>query len=290
MAKKASLPDLSARALLVDLDLAWWVAEVPDKKISDSVAEQHNVNKNAGRYTKKLFPYPIEVPAYDAVTDKLREIQKYYKRHTVPWEYGVRMLKASFYQEFITQLKKFSQELDDSKRKLKQEYPGYVQLAREKMNGMFVQENYPDLTQLDRKFGMSLNTMPVVAPGDFRLELDDALMKSLQEKHAQQFEKAQVGMSQELWKRIFNTVTRAAKLANSKTKVFEGLFNDLDELADTLPSLNMLDDPEIEKMAQAIKEELAGRDVNVVRNDYKERDDVATKAQKLADKMAKFIK
>jgi hypothetical protein len=91
MAKKSSsLPDLSSRALLVDLDLTWWVAEVQDKRVSDEVAERHNVHKHAGRYTKKLFPEPLEVPAYDAVTDKLREIQKYFKKYTVPWEYGVR--------------------------------------------------------------------------------------------------------------------------------------------------------------------------------------------------------
>jgi hypothetical protein len=200
------------------------------------------------------------------------------------------MMKASFYGEFRSRLVEFSRELDLCKAQLKKEYPSYVEAAREKLNGMFVAENYPDVRIIDSKFGMSVDFQPVVAPGDFRLELDAELMKTLQDQHTKSFQESQVAMTKELWNRVYNTVLRAAKLANGKAKIYDSLFSDLDELAEALPSLNMLDDPEVDKMAKAIREELGGRDAHIIRVDPAERIDMAAKAQKMIDKMAKFIR
>lgn len=295
MSQTLQLADLSSRALLSDVDVKLWLAKVTDKKIGNEVADQHKVTRKSGRWEKQLFPF--ERPEYDELAQCLYGVYKYWQDHTVPWQFGVRLLKSTFFGTFNGYMKLKADEVAKLRREFGKVYPSYIEKAEVELKlrrgnskqGMFRREDYPDWAKLKEKFGFSVAYDPVVAPGDFRLELDADLMEELKKSHIGEYRKNQHDMSQKLWTRVYDVVNRAAKLANVDAKIYDTIFTDLNELAESLPVLNLLDDPIMTQLAEELKTNLANRDAHIVRTDGGERADVATKAQKLADKMKKFM-
>lgn len=281
--------DLSSRALCMDADFALWDPKVTDGKVSREVAERAGITLKAGKYTKQLFPF--DKPEYDALYDKIWEGVKYYHAHTVPWEFGVRLLKSTFYQECSTRMKFFSEEVVVLVKAFVKVYPSYILKAEEPqhLGPLFKMEDYPKVADVKNKFGIIAKYSPVASPGDFRLELDKALLDELKSQHAVEFVSKQSEMTKKVWKKIHDAVMRAAKLAKKDSKVFDTIFTDLDELVDTLPALNLLDDPDMIRMEAELRAQLANKSADIIRNDPSAKLDVAMKAQALADKMSKFM-
>src|SRR5205807_8558394 len=119
MAKQSqaqSLASLATRALVVDADLSWLYTESPNQKVTDEVAKRHKVPSKTGRYLQQLYPFPI--PEYETAKAKYRELKHYYHAHTLPWQYGKRLLKSSFYREFSAEMKTLGEELHTVERPL----------------------------------------------------------------------------------------------------------------------------------------------------------------------------
>jgi hypothetical protein len=291
------LADLSSRALFSDVDVKLWLAKVTDKKVGDEVADRHKITRKAGRYEKNLFPFePQQRLEYDALATSLYSVYKYWQSHTVPWQFGIRLLKASFFGEFSQFMKLKSEEVEVLKRKFKKVYPKYIDLAEETLKnkdaraklGIFRRADYPEWKgDLENRFGFSVHYDPVVAPGDFRLELDAALLNELKQNHAIEYESKQTEMTRKFWKEVHGVVMRAAKLSDSNSKVYDTIF--LTELANTFPMLNLYDDPEMSAIGTELKNNLADQDVHIIRTDGGARNEVAVKAQRLADRMAKYM-
>lgn len=293
--------DLSSRALFTDLDFHLWRPEIGDKKVADEVADRYQVTRKAGRYTKNLFPFPASDRAeYDELASSLFSVYQYWQKRTVPWQFGVRLLKATSFGEFNQFMKLKAEEVALRKRKFKKVYPEYIERAERFLTneaartkalkgGIFNRADYKPWSELDAKFGFDVYYDPVVAPGDFRLELDAELMEELKKNHVGKFAKSQADMTKKLWDGFHQIVLRAVKLGSPGSKVYDTIFTDLTDLADSLPSLNLFDNPEMNVIATEIKNNLYQLDPHIVRTDGGEREDVARKAQRIADRMKKFM-
>jgi hypothetical protein len=280
--------DLSNRGLFVDVDVRLWDAEIQDHRANDQLAEHYHTAKTTYRTHKKFFPDGI-APEWEKPCSIISDAYKYFVRHTVPWGYGVRLMKATFFGDFNRRIKEFSVELSAALTELEPVIPELKERSRNKLNGGFKDEEWPTTEYILGRFGIAVKYMPVVAPGDFRLELDDTLLNELKKQHQSEFMDSQTEMLRKLWKRVYTTVERAAKLRDKEVKVYESVFKDIDELADVLPFINMMDDPNLDKLGKEIKQHLSGRDVKEVRKNETEREEVALQAQKLVDKMSKLM-
>lgn len=95
----------------------------------------------------------------------------------------------------------------------------------------------------------------------------------------------------DVWRRIADVVSKFHERMDDPDAVFRNsLMNNIADLVELIPGLNVLDDPDIEAIRLDMKQRLAGVDPEDVRKDPEFRQELAGEAKEILDRMAGFCK
>lgn len=286
--------NLAEKAVLANLSFSRWGGYAYDRKATDEVHQSNNAAADAGNYNKRLLPKGA-TSKIDSVVNAARE---YHKSHTSPWlDDGRRILPSTFYMEYAKRMKEFKQEFEDACADFFKEYPGYVKTAQKRLGKMFREDEFPAIAEIKAHYSFSLDILPFPDSADFRVELDgiDEIKREMQARMKEVYE----GAMRDVAERITTLVGRMSeRLKGYKPgkpgKRAEGTFKDslvdnIKELADVLPHLNMAGDPKLAKIIERINKELCQTDAETLREDDKLRKKVATSADQVLTAIADFI-
>jgi hypothetical protein len=96
---------------------------------------------------------------------------------------------------------------------------------------------------------------------------------------------------QDVWERLARTMQHFhTKVADEEAIFRDSTVRNLTEIVDILPSLNILDDPNLERIRQDLRNTLCGYEANDLRNDLETRKHAASEAQRIMDEMAGYMK
>jgi hypothetical protein len=162
--------------------------------------------------------------------------------------------------------------------------------SRERLNGLFNEEDYPAPEEIGSCFGFKLDISPFPNAGDFRVQLQEDDIMLIRTEIQGRMEEAVKGAMQDVWSRLYQQVQRMAeRLKDLDEPIRWDYVADLRALLEILPRLNLTEDPNLDKMVREAKLKLAGSPTEVLKNDAAARGETAANAAAILDAMAGYM-
>jgi hypothetical protein len=286
-------PSLSSRAMLCSLSISMWSARKHDPDASEEIAVRHGAQADSGRYHKVLLPKQALAEIQKVVSEARQE--HYFM--TLPWDdNGYRVLPAAAYMDHVEKMRtlsnRFSVVVDDLARQLL----SLIDQARTRLGGLFRESDYPTPDELRAKFSFDTKVLPLPDAGDFRVALGDEEKDRIKRQITAAVEASlQVG-TRELWFRLYEAVQHMADRLTAYKVTDQGVehpFRDtvvtnLVKLVDVLPKLNVTNDPELERLAEQVRNALLV-DPKELRKSDSVRTETARAAADIAQRMAVYM-
>lgn len=276
--------DLASRALLVALNISQWAGRKLDKKVSDEVADAKGASRNAGAYHKRLLPMNHDLEVVHKLTGTIRT--EYYKL-TLPWMEGLGIIKADAYLDFTQKFGALKVKWDEAVEKFLDTYELSIEDARHQLSELFREDDYPTVAAMRAKFSMELAFYPVPSVTDCqRTTLVSDLAEGWAKDLAAQLAERERESMGKAWQRVYDVVAKAHERLSKPDNIFrDTLVENARELCELLPSLNLTDDPLLDKMRYDLEGALCAHEPGDLREDAGLRSQVSAK---LAEIMAKM--
>ena len=279
--------NLNDRALLVQLNVSQWTARKYDKKATLQVASANGTVEAAGRYNKSLLPMNNYL---GAVHRKTKAIRTAYYANTLPWGIeGTKMLPSANYLSFMADFRKQSREWEDTAAKFVQQYEQLRENARGFLGSLYNEADYPIAREVGQKFSIDMAVFPVPNT-DFRVSIGSAELTRIQHDVEVRVKEAGVVAMRDVWQRLFDRVSHMAEKLSDPAAVFrDSRLENARETCDLLTRLNVMDDPELEKLRGEVASRLACHHPDSLRNDPDKRREHAAIAKDIMGRMSVFM-
>ena len=268
-----------------------------DKVLSEELRKLKKVDDDVSlRVNKSIFTKD----ATDAFMKILSEAGKYYYRVTTPWDdKGFRLLSVDIFKEFVKKFKSYTREFRTTVEAFMDGIEGDIQLMEKTLGTAFSRSDYDHLFlssgELDREtfrksFSLELEYGTVSSSGDIRAELTkddrDIIAAHITEKNNQKFAATQKHIITCLHEHILKIHER---LCDSEKIFRDTLIENLNDLCDLIPKMNIAGDPVLNQLAADAKKTLCHWDAQTLRDDNTIRTDVADEAEKILGNMKGLI-
>ena len=289
--------DLSSRAMLVSLSVGTWTARKLDKRITQEINTAHGAAADAGRYNKSLI-----------AKDALAEIQTIVGaarndqlRLTLPWQHGgTGILTVDGFDNWADTMRRHREAFEQARADFLAVYPDLIEQARIRLNGLFNAADYPDPADLARRFYWETRVTPIPTAADFRVDLGAQQTARIQADIEAQMNSAVKDAMDNGARRMLDAVRKmsdklaAFKPAEKTGDKTQGIFRDslvenIRDLCDILPTLNLTADPEFARLIEQARDGLTKSDADALRNDPDARKETQKAAADIADAMASFM-
>lgn len=284
---------LGERAMLISLNMSSWTARRHDKKISKEVADKHGATRDPGTYNKAL----IAKGALERVSKAISAARSFHYANSLPWlDDGWRVLPAGNFIEYSSKMRALEEDYWAAVRAFIENYPSVVEEAREQLNGMFDQADYP--VDITGKFGFVRRKAPLPDQQDFRVELGAEAVAAIRQEIEAYTMDAVREATRDLWQRAFDVVSRMAERLRLYSVEDDGkvenpfrdtLVENVRDIASLLPRLNFTNDEGLAKLAEVINRDLTGIDPQTLRENEVMRSAVAKSAEAIVASMAEFM-
>ena len=256
------------QAILTKLVIRQWGASKTDQSVTSEIHAMKAADAFAGRYVKNLIdPKAMRVIRHHATGARLAHYNL-----TRAWEDGRRLLPTALMGEYTLKLEDHARQHDQAVVEFVEVYPEMINQAKLSLGDMFLETEYPSVEELRDMFSIQWNFEPVPHGAALPMSIQDReQLSEAIEKEA----RAKLAESQEaLFYRVKNALegfsnklaSYGSKLeAGEHTKFHSSILNELEDLADLLPKLNIENDPFMDGIAQKLKEKLLALDVEALK-------------------------
>ena len=273
--------NIASRALIVNMNVSQWSGRKLDKTVTKEVTDAHAASEDAGRFNKLL----IDKEALAPVQKIAGAARLYLYAQTLPWgDNGDRVLMSSNYFAFSTRMREYEVAFKDAVDTLVEKYNEFVDRARFRLNSMFVESDYPDVSEIQDKFNMRYSIKPVPVANDFRVDMSDDVVEEIKAQIAADTGRVvQIAMDT-VWAEIKDTMSHLHnKLSDPKAIFKAGTIESIQDLIERIPHLNLTDDPELKKFHAELKANLSGLDPKELRKDELVRKYAAEDTKRIMD-------
>lgn len=271
---------LAESAMLVTLTISQWTARKYDKNASKAV-EAANDATNAGRFNKVL----VAKEALEAINKEGNAARAYHYKMTLPWgDNGSRLLPSMLFSEYTDEMNKYRESFTRRVREFVRDYPQLREDARKRLGKMYNAMDYPDVSDIQGRFDISMDFDPVGTARDFRVQLNEEYASAIRNDITARMERRQNEAMKNCYERLKDVVAHIHERLADEDKTFrDTLISNAEELLKVLPALNITNDPALNALGKEVEEMLVHPDR--LRNDKGLRGETAKKA---ADILAKF--
>lgn len=287
------MSNIRNQLLVVSLGLSAWEARKQDKQVNREVAANHGTDSGVGRYHKDLLPDATEHKKILTIRNAWRI---WHYDNTLPWgDDSGRVLRSIDFLDYAEGHNLFQAQWTEALEEFYAVYPTLVAQAEMRLNTLFNPNDYPQLDEVKRRFAVRLNTYPLPNAEDFRI------IEGIPPEEAEKLcEQAVDGMQarlndalKDLWKRMYEVVSTmqsrlSIPIGEKGGRFHDTLVDNVIELVELLPRLNLTGDPEIARMADEMQG-LTKYPAETLRQSPDARTAVADKAALLIKQMAGYV-
>jgi hypothetical protein len=275
LTKPNHIISLASSCVLVSVESHVWNATVQDKQISNEVTAAKKASSDSGKFVKHLL---AKNPEHKAVLNYRQTIYNWVQRSTYDWAGSQRLLPvinlAKFHKEYADHEAEFSRLVDDFLDK----YPAIVSNMAFVQGDMFDRNEYPDVSELKRKFSVDL-IQSEVPTGDFRCAIAQDLLDDMSTHYNRQakrmVEQILAKQSEQLIDvmksisyccEIETTVDSNGEIKVRRRKLYDSTLDRARELCDTFREFNLVSDPKLEEARASLEVLLSGIEIEKLRN------------------------
>jgi hypothetical protein len=275
LTKPNHIISLASSCVLVSVESHVWNATVQDKQISNEVTAAKKASSDSGKFVKHLL---AKNPEHKAVLNYRQTIYNWVQRSTYDWAGSQRLLPvinlAKFHKEYADHEAEFSRLVDDFLDK----YPAIVSNMAFVQGDMFDRNEYPDVSELKRKFSVDL-IQSEVPTGDFRCAIAQDLLDDMSTHYNRQakrmVEQILAKQSEQLIDvmksisyccEIETTIDGNGEVKVRRRKLYDSTLDRARELCDTFREFNLVSDPKLEEARASLEVLLSGIEIEKLRN------------------------
>lgn len=290
------IQNIRTSVALSSLNISVFTGERVDRRVTDEVADKHGTDaRDSGRYVKKI----VSKSSLEHINRIAGAARVWFYEATLPgFDQGSRMFNMRGYEPLVEQARRYKQEFDKAVDDFIRIYPDLIEEARQRLNGMFREDDYPNIAGMRDNFNFSFRIMPMPDVQNWFLDNVGEEMAALKAEAEDNIRNTLREGVKDVYERIFKRVqVMAQKLDNysvdPETGKASGIFRNslvenVRELITILPTLNVTNDPDLNEMGQRLRE-LVLHDADALRADEQFRRDVAEKARQIASAAEKFL-
>jgi len=285
---------LSEKALLVRLSVKHPSFAKTDKAVSLEVADSKNANKKAVKVIKTTIDTTHQ--AYKGVKTARGKLYNLFASETAPWsEDGWYIIKAQGYDRFTEAMREARDSFDVAVADFLKVYPELVDQAPDRLGGLYDASLFPSVEDCKELFYVDIEVRPVPEAGDFRVAMsaDDKqkIATQIQRKNDQRVKEVTTDLFDRTHDVVSNMVQRLEAFDPDKkgAKLYGSLVDNVRDIAELLPSLNVGDDPRLERLAKEIGLRLTEADTATLKKDEGKRKQVADHAREIMNQIDDFI-
>lgn len=277
---------IHTRALLVWLTISTWSARKYDKQITAKVNADLHASSDAGRYNKTLLPG--DAVAYKTLVALAGSIRASHYGHTLAWsDEGWRLLPTSNYMDYTAWFREQQNQFADALSRFVSEYPTLRAQAQSHLNGAYRAEDYPDSSDIRKRFQLQVQYSPVPAQGDIRVDLATDQISLIESTITDRIDLATRTAMQDAWTRLYTCVSHISERLNDPKAVFrDSLIGNAREICDSLRRLNVTNDPDLDTMRARVEQELTSHDPDILRDEPAVRAQTAARADAIMSAMS----
>jgi hypothetical protein len=279
---------ISASAVLVELNISVWPASKIDREITDKVNSDAGAVRGASQTKKNLF---AGTSLRKDISDFAARVRLYHNKHTLPWaDKGERMLPTALFMDYKQTMNGFEQTFNMMCNNFYIEYPRLVAEAPTALQGLYKAEDYPELTDVQLKFGFRRTVKPVPEAGDFRLDIPAYDLEEMRAEFMGQQDRKLAEAMREPWDRLHKTlVAMSEKLTDvegddGKKRYHDTLLTNPLELCSLLTKLNITNDPKLEEARRQVEVAMLNADMESIKEDADTRSELKSKVDAIINK------
>lgn len=279
--------NLTEKAMLVRQAIKTWSGRMYDRAASEDIAQRNNALVDAGRYNKVL----VDPAALAPITKIVSEARKHHYTNTLPWEdWGARLLPASRYFDYVQEQNRLQGLFEQEVRRFAADFPQHMAAAQSKLGGLFDPDDYPNAADIEGRFAFGFTFLPLPNEADFRVNLGTEEEKRVRSEIESSVQQMVNRATRNIWDRAYEAVSNMyERLADSDGRFKNSLVGNIRELVALMPSLNITDDPELERIRREMEARLCKYEPQSLREDPTIRADVARDAADILADMGAFM-
>lgn len=281
---------ITTKAILVNPSISSWSGQRQDRKVSEEIEDAKGAKHGSGVYRKYLID--PNAPALKKIRDIDSQMRAYHYGITLPWgDDGARLLASVAYMEYMEKMGSYRNLRETAVRDFISQYPAHKEIAKQRLNGLYNEDDYPTPETLEEKFSVRIKVNPVPDGNDLRVDIgadEKAKIRAqIEEETNRAISDAVMHVLGRMKKCVDDMMGRLSSYSvNDKGKP-EHTFRDsvvgnMRELLDIIPKLNVTNDPRITEMAQRIGDSLLGNSPAELRDNYFVRSETISKADELS--------
>lgn len=286
---------LSERALLATLSISQWGGRKLDRKVTEAATEEHNAKADAGRFNKLLLP----AEAFAEITKAVSAAKAFYYSRTLPWQdTGARIISAAGLVDFMNGMREIKGDFDSAVAGFLTAYPDHVKAAPKRLGDMYRAEEFPDVSEIARRFAMEFYFVQVPDAADFRVQLAEGQADAIRADIENRVRDALGGAMRDAFARVAETVGKMAtrlkeyqpgtKEERAKGAFKASLVENVRELAGLLPALNLTGDSRLAALADDMAA-LCQHDAAKLKDSDNDRAKIAAEAERVAERAAAVV-
>lgn len=272
--------------MLARLNISQWTARKEDKTATRHVEQDFHCS-DAGKFHKILI-----------AKEEIKKIQKianeariFHYENTLPWnDEGARILPTKNYFEYTQKLQALKGNFEKAVETFLINYPALIEEAKQRLNGLYNEKDYPPIGKILKKYNFSIQFDPIPDSADLRISLNQEEITSISKDIETRLKEAIANANKDLWTRLFEVVKHVSDRLHEKDAIFrDSLINNIIELVQLLPRLNITDDPNLEKIRKDIEARLCTVRPEEIRESEEIRKNTARTADEILNSMAGYL-
>ena len=261
---EARQKDLTDRAMLVRLSIRWWKGHSKDRK-------------DAGWFNKAL----IAKEALKEVQQADTAAREFHYNATMPWtDDGYRLLPVTMFYNYCMNIQQYRQRFETAVDRFATNFDGVVEEARLRLNGLFDPADYP--VNISSRFSFSPEIAAIPSRDDFRVTLRSSETAEIQNQITDRVQQSLLTAHRDLYRRLLRAVARMAEqLGGEGSRWHHTLVDNLRDLVELLPALNIQEDRQLEHLRRQVEEKLCRFDSDTLKTNDTARQQTAENATEI---------
>jgi len=293
--KPQHITSLATAGLLVSVEVNVWSATKQDRAISNEVTTAKKADVNAGRFVKNLLANNVD---HKNLLNYRQTIYNWMVRTTYPWNKAQDFLPhvslPKFMQEFHNHQAEFNKLLDT----FCANYATTVSNMAFAQGDMFNRNDYPDVSEVRSKFGVTLYTSEIPV-GDYRCAIAQDLADDLNNHYNKQAETIVQGILNDQMERLVDVMEslshccgvdeytgKDGETKQKKRKIYEGTVEKAKEYCRVFKDFNLMNDSKLDEAVSQLDVALRGINADMLRESDAARSQVKDEMDDILSKFA----
>ena len=263
-------PTLASSAMLVELNISNWAGRKKDNRASADVTSQNYAATGVANVNKKLLANNADLKAIQTHVTAMRNM---HAAMTMPWSNsGLRLLPTAQYFKYTGAMSDMENKFWDLVNAFLGKYNDAVIDVQMLLGDLFSRDDYPTAEELQRKYRVHINYMPLPDAGDFRIDISNEALREVKEQYADFYTTQYNTAMNDVWTRLHKALTNMSERLDYGSKEDKKVFRDslvgnVNDMVELLRVCNVTSSPQMAQMADKLEEAMAGVTPDGLRED-----------------------